>query len=177
MSKPKRIKRGIEKTKLLMCEGVTDKRFAECLKRLLVTRHTGFSIRIDEAGGGGPKSAILSAINHAGGFDKRVVFIDSDLPIPKDAAAAALNKDIKVLQSTPFCLEGFLLRLMGHQQGVIHSQDAKDTFHKLYNLRNVVTQDWYDEFITIHLINSVVNNPKHVCQPLMKEIRDVFTIF
>ncbi|HAV0429683.1 TPA: glycosyltransferase family 2 protein [Klebsiella oxytoca] len=177
MSKPKRVKRGVEKTKLLMCEGVTDKRLAECLKRLLVTRSTGFSIKIDEAGGGGPKSAILSAITHAGGFDKRVVFIDSDLPIPRDALAAASNKSVTIIQSSPFCLEGFLLRLMGHQHGIINSQDAKDTFHKIYNLRNVVTQDWYDEFITIQHINSVINNPKHECQHLMTALKNVFTIF
>ncbi|HGG9115417.1 TPA: glycosyltransferase family A protein, partial [Enterobacter hormaechei subsp. xiangfangensis] len=88
MRKPKRMKRGVERTKLLMCEGITDKRFAECIKRLHSSRDAGFSVKLDEAGGGGPKSAILAAINHAGGFDKRVVFIDSDLVIPKDALAA-----------------------------------------------------------------------------------------
>lgn len=72
MTKPKRQKRGVERTKLLMCEGITDKRFADCLKRLLTTRKSGFSVRLDDAGGGGPKSAIMAAINHAGGFDKRV---------------------------------------------------------------------------------------------------------
>ncbi|MDX7438425.1 MULTISPECIES: hypothetical protein [Citrobacter freundii complex] len=53
MTKPKRAKRGVERTKLLMCEGITDKRFADCLKRLLTTRAAGFSVRLDDAGGGG----------------------------------------------------------------------------------------------------------------------------
>ncbi|ROU10034.1 glycosyltransferase family 2 protein [Kluyvera ascorbata] len=177
MSKPKRIKRNAGKTKLLMCEGLTDKRFAECLKQLLVTRTTGFSIRIDEAGGGGPKSAILAAINHAGAFDKRVVFIDSDIPIPKDALSAARNNGIQVVQSKPYCLEGFLLRLTGYSNGIMDSQDAKDSFLRLHGLENVVTQVWYDKNITIAHIESVIRNPKHSCQTLMSELRDVFTVF
>lgn len=101
MTKPRRVRRGVERTKLLMCEGITDKRFADCLKRLLTTRAAGFSVRLDDAGGGGPKSAIMAAINHAGGFDKRVVFIDSDLAIPNDALAAARNNRFPPTQS--FC--------------------------------------------------------------------------
>lgn len=38
MTRPKRQKRGVERTKLLMCEGITDKRFADWLKRLLSGR-------------------------------------------------------------------------------------------------------------------------------------------
>ncbi|EAA1045464.1 hypothetical protein MBY25_000293 [Salmonella enterica] len=177
MTKPKRQKRGVERTKLLMCEGITDKRFADCLKRLLTTRKSGFSVRLDDAGGGGPKSAIMAAINHAGGFDKRVVFIDSDLQIPNDALNAARNRDIKIIQSFPLCLEGFLMRLMGHGQEFISSQDAKDSFHRIYNLRNVVTQEWYEEYITLQHINSVINDDRHVCQKVMIELRDVFTVF
>lgn len=177
MSKPKRLKRNVGKTKLLVCEGVTDKRFAECLKQLLVTRETGFSIRIDEAGGGGPKSAILTAINHAGAFDKRIVFIDSDIPIPKDALAAAANHGIQIIQSTPFCLEGFLLRLMGYKNGILHPQDAKDTFLRLNGLEHVVTQGWYEKNITLAHIESVINSPKHCCQALMLELRNVFMVF
>jgi hypothetical protein len=177
MSKPKRSTRTAGKTKLLMCEGITDKRFAECLKQLLTTRTSGFSVRIDEAGGGGPKSAIMAAINHAGGFDRRVVFIDSDLPIPKDALSAARNNNIQIIQSTPFCLEGFLLRLMGYNSGILHSQDAKDTFLRQYNLKSVVTQDWYEQNITLTHISSVTSNVRHSCQPLMIELRDVFLIF
>lgn len=177
MSKPKRLKRNVGKTKLLMCEGLTDKRFAECLKQLLVTRATEFSIRIDDAGGGGPKSAILAAINHAGGFDKRVVFIDSDIPIPKDAINAARNNGIQVIQSSPFCLEGFLLRLMGYNNGITNSQDAKDTFLRLHGLEHVVTQAWYENNITIAHIESVINDHRHSCQTIMTELRNVFTIF
>lgn len=177
MTKPKRVRRGVERTKLLMCEGITDKRFADCLKRLLTTRKAGFSVRLDDAGGGGPKSAIMAAINHAGGFDKRVVFIDSDLVIPTDALNAARNRDIKIIQSSPYCLEGFLMRLMGHNQGFINSQNAKDSFHELYNLRNVVTQEWYEEYITLQHINSVIDDNRHVCQKVITELRDVFTVF
>ncbi|EPI2358642.1 hypothetical protein ACS5IQ_001372 [Klebsiella michiganensis] len=107
MTKPRRARRGVERTKLLMCEGVTDKRFADCLKRLLTTRAAGFSVRLDDAGGGGPKSAIMAAINHAGGFDKRVVFIDSDLAIPNDALAAARNRDIKSFNPHHYVWRGF----------------------------------------------------------------------
>lgn len=160
-----------------MCEGITDKRFAECLKQLLTTRTSGFTVRIDEAGGGGPKSAIMTAINHAGGFDKRVVYIDSDIPIPREALSAARNHKIQIIQSIPFCLEGLLLRLMGYNNGLVHSQDAKDTFLRMNNLENVVTQAWYEQNITLPLITAVLNNPVHPSQALMKELSDVFTVF
>ncbi|HFI5701782.1 TPA: hypothetical protein ACN7M6_001195 [Klebsiella michiganensis] len=177
MTKPRRARRGVERTKLLMCEGVTDKRFADSLKRLLTTRAAGFSVRLDDAGGGGPKSAIMAAINHAGGFDKRVVFIDSDLAIPNDALAAARNRDIKIIQSSPLCLEGFLMRLMGHNQQFINSQEAKDSFHRFYNLRNVVTQEWYEEYITLQRINSVIRDDRHICREVLNDLCNVFTVF
>ncbi|EML9492538.1 glycosyltransferase family 2 protein [Enterobacter ludwigii] len=177
MRKPKRKIRGVERTKLLMCEGITDKRLAECVKRLHSSRDVGFSVKLDDAGGGGPKSAILAAINHAGGFDKRVVFIDSDLPIPKDALAAANNRNIKIIQSSPFCLEGFLMRLMGHKQHFINSDEAKECFHKRYDLDGVVTQEWYEKYITLQHINAVIGDAKHPCQHIMCDLRDVFTIF
>ncbi|WP_160189612.1 hypothetical protein [Escherichia coli] len=177
MMKPRRVKRGVERTKLLMCEGITDKRFADCLKRLLTTRTAGFSVRLDDAGGGGPKSAIMAAINHAGSFDKRVVFIDSDLAIPTDALSAARNRDIQIIQSSPFCLEGFLMRLMGHNQQFVNSQEAKESFHRLYNLKNVVTQEWYEEYITLQHINSVLSDHTHVCREVLSDLCDVFTVF
>ena len=177
MRKPKRMKRGVERTKLLRCEGITDKRFAECIKRLHSSRDAGFSVKLDEAGGGGPKSAILAAINHAGGFDKRVVFIDSDLVIPKDALAAANNHNIKIIQSSPLCLEGFLMRLMGHNQQFISSEEAKMCFHKCFNLDGVVTQEWYEKNITLLHINTIIGNEKHPCKKIMSDLRDVFTVF
>lgn len=177
MSKPKKIKRGIGRTKLLMCEGVTDKRFAECLKKILMGRNSGFTVRLDEAGGGGPKSAILETINYAGEFDKRIVFIDSDLPIPKDALAAANNRNIKIIQSAPLCLEGFLMHLMGHHHVFVNSKEAKETFHRVYGLDGVVTERWYEENINSQLLQSIRSNHNHSCKQIVSELIDLFTVF
>ncbi|VGE60534.1 Uncharacterised protein [Klebsiella quasipneumoniae] len=170
MTKPIRKKKEINRTKLIMCEGVSDRAFIERLKILYHVRNCGFSVRLDDAGGGGPKSAILAAINSYGSFDKKYVFIDSDIPIPVDAKSAARNHGIIILQSTPWCLEGMLLKIMGHAGEIRDPQHAKDIMFKKYKLVNVVHQAWYDENISEKIVNEVISSKKHCCCDIISNV-------
>ncbi|MDV0512477.1 hypothetical protein [Citrobacter portucalensis] len=174
MSKPKRKIRGTNKTKLIICEGISDKKFVERLKVVLHKRDCGFTVRVDQAAGGGPKSAILHAINYYGDYDFKSVFIDSDLPIPPEAKRAAINHRIDIFQSRPHCLEGLLLKMMGHNGEIMNTALAKELFYKKYDLANVVTQEWYDENIDVMLLDTIINDNKHCCCDVIKKLHGFF---
>ena len=176
MSRKARKVRGVQQTRLIMCEGITDKRFAERLKQIFNKRGNGVSVRIDEAGGGGPKSAIMAAINHAGQFDKKYVFIDSDLPIPADALAAARRKDMLINMSKPLCLEGFLLRLLGKACEINDSKHAKLIFNQTYGLVNGVSQAWYEEYITHEHLIVIMNDQDHECYNTICQLSSTFEL-
>lgn len=177
MSKPKRKTKELTKTKLMICEGISDKAFMERIKAVYHPRNCGFSIRLDEASGGGPKTAILAAINYYGSFDKKYVYIDSDLPIPRDALAAANSRGIVILQSIPWCLEGMLLKMTGHNGEIRSSQHAKDLLYGQYNLPNVVTHAWYEQNISEEVINKIISTNHHFCCKPLTELIDVFKMF
>lgn len=177
MSKPKRKTRELTKTKLVICEGISDKTFMERMKSVYHPRNCGFSVRLDEASGGGPKTAIMAAINYFGSFDKKYVYIDSDLAIPKDALTAAESRGIVILQSIPWCLEGMLLKITGYQGEIRNSQHAKDLLFGKYNLPNVVTHTWYESNISKAVINTVISTKHHDCSSHLVEIVNLFEEF
>lgn len=176
MKRAGRPKRTTEKTKLLICEGLTDKRFAERLKQIYKKRDSGFKIKIDDAGGGGPKSAIMTAITHAGGFDKKVVFIDSDLPITKEADAAAKRRGIPVIQSAPLCLEGMLLKIVGYKGEIRSSDEAKELFRIKYGIF-VITETWFNDYITFDVIELIKSNDNHPCYKVITSLVSEFENF
>lgn len=176
MSKKARKVRGTLVTKLVMCEGVTDKRFIERVKCIYHKRGNGITVRIDEAGGGGPKSAIMAAITHEGQFDRKYVFIDSDLPISKDALAAANRKGIIIIQSAPLCLEGLMLRILGNKSEIFNSPMAKDTLNGMFQLSNGITQLWYDTYINAELLTGVAEDEDHCSCNIVKSLLSIFVL-
>lgn len=177
MKKPSRKVKGASRTKLVICEGISDKKFMERIKELFHIRNCGFTVRLDEAAGGGPKSAIFAAINYQGDYDKKYVFIDSDLPIPQDALTAANRRNITIIQSTPFCIEGFLLKFTGHSGQVRDTQHAKNTLYRRDALPDVVTQAWYERFITQVSVDAILNQQAHCCYNVLNSSVSLFKIY
>lgn len=174
MSRPLRKARGTIKTKLIICEGISDKKFIDRIKGIIHKRDCGFSVKIDQASGGGPKSAIIHTITYAGSFDKKCVFIDSDIPIPVDAVRAAKNHNLIIIQSIPHCLEGLLLKMTGYAGEIIDTNFAKETFYKQYELQNAVTQKWYDENINDALLEKIIEDDKHCCNKVISDLKNFF---
>lgn len=177
MTKPKRKARGVENTKLVICEGISDKKFFERMKEVYHNRKCGFTIKLDEAAGGGPKTAIMAAINYNGHFDKKIVYIDSDISIPVDARKAAERKNIMIIQSIPHCLEGLLLKITGHKGEIRDTEHAKTILYRQYELPDVVTEVWYEQYITAQRMDSVAAEDKHCCHEVVKEIISLFSKF
>ncbi|HBQ3007829.1 TPA: hypothetical protein L7V50_000149 [Klebsiella quasipneumoniae subsp. similipneumoniae] len=175
MSKPSRLQRKQIKTKLIICEGISDKKFIERFKFLTHSRDNGFTVKIDQSSGGGPKTAIIHAINYAGQFDQKCVFIDSDITIPKDAFAAAKRRGIQIIQSTPHCIEGFLLKLTGYNKEIHNTEHAKQIFYEKYSLPQVITQKWVDEYIDIVLIQLIINKDNHCCKQIITSLKKFFS--
>ena len=54
--------------------------------------------------------------------------MDSDVPVNQQDIKAAKNSDITILYSTPLCLEGMLLTVLG-QKNLPTSKKCKDVLH------------------------------------------------
>ena len=175
MSKSSRVLRKQIKTKLIICEGISDKKFIERIKLLTHNRDNGFTVKIDQSSGGGPKTAIIHAINYAGQFDRKCVFIDSDIAVPKDAFAAAKKRNILIIQSAPHCIEGFLLKLTGYNKEIHNTEDAKEVFYGKYNLPQIITQKWVDEYVDILLIEMIINKDNHCCREIISSLKKFFS--
>lgn len=174
MSKPTRKTRMLRSTRLIICEGISDKKFVERIKTLYHPRNAGFSVKIDEAGGGGPKTAIQRAINYPGEFDRKYIYIDSDLAITATDRKAAERRNIKIIQSIPFCLEGLLLKITDFPREVTNSQHAKETLYDQYGLTTVVTEAWYEENITCQRLNTICANNNHFAAPVLTVLIAIF---
>ncbi|WP_312952597.1 hypothetical protein [Superficieibacter sp.] len=174
MSKPARKTRTLRSTRLIICEGISDKKFVERIKTLYHPRNAGFSVKIDEAGGGGPKTAIQRAINYLGDFDQKYIYIDSDLAISATDRKAAERRNIHIIQSEPFCLEGLLLKITDFPREVANSQNAKEILYGQHGLTTVVTEAWYEENITCQRLNTICASKNHAAGPVLTALIAIF---
>ena len=100
-------------TLLVVGEGAHDKAFLNHLRDLFDGRETGQKVKVQSSDGGSPRDIIKAAIKsrHAA-YDRRVVFMDSDIPLSdKDTKYAQMHK-IELILSEPLCLEGMLLEIL-----------------------------------------------------------------
>jgi hypothetical protein len=113
-------KRKISKSKLIIGEGKEDeKKFLCHMKDIYYKRNEHYTIRLLPAQGGGPKSVIaftekqIQNIN----YDEIVILLDEIPNIEKELNNKEKNfikdKKIKLLVSSPICLEGMLLQIKG----------------------------------------------------------------
>jgi len=130
MAKKRSIKKVQLATLIVVGEGPCDKAFLAYMKSLYDVKETGQKVKLDAADGGNP-SIMLKDMDrkykHAD-YDKRVLFIDSDVEVTQDILARAKRLGIEIVQSKPLCLEGMLLDLLGCK--VPHtSQACKEVLH------------------------------------------------
>ncbi|CAI1776425.1 Uncharacterised protein [Serratia entomophila] len=176
MSKKIRKLRVVNKTFLIVCEGVSDKRFLERIKRFTVQRDGGLRVTVDESGGGGPRGVLNRAINYPGQFDKKYMFIDSDIAITQEVAKIAQRKNIRIIQSRPFCLEGLLLKSKGFAREIRDSQHAKQEMRNIYDLDLGITERWYEEHLTQEFFLSAIEDERNPASEVFLEIRGMFIL-
>ena len=114
-----------------MGEGPHDKAFVNHIKGLFDTRETEQTIKVQSADGGSPKDIIKSAIRsrHAA-YDRRYVFMDTDVPITPSDKKYAREHKIGLILSEPLCLECMLLEVLG-KRSAHNCQDCKERLHPM----------------------------------------------
>ena len=130
-------------TLIIVGEGPHDKAFLNHMKSLYDDRTTGQKVKIDSADGGSPADIINTIIRKFRNteFDKRYILLDSDIPIKQQDRERAKKAKIELIESTPVCIEGMLLEVIGHRvprtnqacKGALHPQlSGKPTTAKSY---------------------------------------------
>jgi hypothetical protein len=88
------------------------------MKDIYDGRKTGQVVKIESSDGGSPRNILMSAKkNQEAAYDKRYVLMDSDVAIQQQDWAYAEKNKIEVILSTPVCLEGMLLDVLGAKVG------------------------------------------------------------
>lgn len=115
MAKKRSIKKVQLATLIVVGEGPCDKAFLTHMKSIYDVKETGQKVKLDAADGGSPEVMLKDMdrkYRHAD-YDKRILFIDSDVEITEVISAKAKRMGIELLQSKPLCLEGMLLDVLG----------------------------------------------------------------
>ena len=157
----------VQKTTLLvMGEGECEKAFLEHFKSLYNERNSGKKIKIDHAGGGSPHDVIKytkKTTSHIS-YDEIYILMDSDVKVKDKDLKIAKDNHFTILYSTPLCLEGMLLEVLG-QPIPTTAQACKDKLHP--QLSNKPTQK---ESYSPLFDKSVLDNSNHTTIIQLKEI-------
>lgn len=114
----KKIRKANIASLIVVGEGIHDRAFLNHMKDNYDGRKTGQVVKIESSDGGSPRNILMSAKkSQEAAYDKRYVLMDSDVAIQQQDWAYAEKHKIKVILSTPICLEGMLLDVLGVNAG------------------------------------------------------------
>ena len=140
-------KRRLNHARLIVGEGLGEKKFLSYLKELYLSRDAGLSVKIKQAQGGDPSCIVAYAIRQAraADFDSVLVWMDTDVPwsATLKGKAAGNRPPIMLLGSEP-CLEGFLLSILG--ESVSTTSGSKRKLAKLTLCSTVILLDFSQKF-------------------------------
>lgn len=128
---PKKRPVRVKKTALVVVgEGAHDKAFINHMKSIYFNRQGGYKLTADSADGGSPFDIINSVIRKSRhtAFDKTFILMDNDKPPTQQEFDLARKAKIEIILSTPHCLEGMLLDVLG-QKPATNSQACKAQLH------------------------------------------------
>lgn len=131
---PKRKPRRVQLTTLLVVgEGASETAFVKYMKSLFCSRSSGKRITVQSGDGGSPMDLVKETINKSRhiGYEKRYVFLDEDIPISQQVRDKARRAKIELIVSSPICLEGMLLDVLGESVPVVDSGACKARLHPM----------------------------------------------
>ena len=110
---PKRNRRLVLQTILIVGEGARDEAFLKHLKSLYVGRDSGVSIKIINAQGGSPYDIVIFTARQIQNvsYDRAIVVMDTDVPWLQKTANKAKKHKIKLIGVEP-CIEGLMLTIL-----------------------------------------------------------------
>ncbi|MDR5903034.1 hypothetical protein QEJ81_13030 [Halomonas icarae] len=106
-----------QSTLLVVGEGAHERAFLEHMKQLYDRRDNQQRLTVKAADGGSPGDVlrvVRKRYQHID-YDRRVILLDADVPIPRQVEDDARRLDIVLLLSQPICLEGMLLDVLGQR--------------------------------------------------------------
>jgi hypothetical protein len=107
--------RHVQKATLLAVgEGPADKAFLNHLKELY-SHNTGQKVTVEAEDGGSPDVMVYNVIkkHQHQAFDRKILLLDEDVPVSDSAISRAQKGKLELIFSTPVCLEGMLLDVLG----------------------------------------------------------------
>ena len=163
-----------QKALLVFGECPCDKAFLECMKDIYDDRRSGQRVTIDSADGGSPKHIIETVVRSIRyrEYDRLYILLDSDIPITQKDRKKAKENKIELVKSTPYCLEGMLLEVLGQPipadsdacKKALHSQlDGKPTKRKSYAAlftREALDRTKKEQIVILRNIIGNTNFPK-----------------
>lgn len=160
-------------TKLIVGEGMSEMLFLARLKQLYYTRGQNYMVTVDNAGGGDPTSVVRFIMHYSGAFDERYMLIDSDRPISQKCIKEAKAGNIKIIQSSPHCLEGMLLCSLGIKRTVLNTAAAKATFYPNICAGESLNERWCQENIIKEMIDRTLLDLTHPYQDFYNSLVNV----
>ncbi|MGI2178165.1 hypothetical protein [Shewanella frigidimarina] len=122
----------VSATLLIVGEGIHDKAFLNYLKQVYDSRGNNQKVTVHSADGGSPQDILKTTMKkykHTD-FNNTVILIDSDVTITQQTRDLARRSHIEIIESTPVCLEGMLLCVLGLDVKVGESSDqCKSRLH------------------------------------------------
>lgn len=118
-------------TLLIVGEGAHDCASLKYLKQLYDVRESGQKVTIQAGDGGSPSSIINTTMRksrHAE-YDRIYILLDEDVEITQHDWELAKRQKIVLIVSTPVCLEGMLLELLGHRTSGYSAAQMKANLH------------------------------------------------
>lgn len=114
---------------IVVGEGPHDEAFINHMKSLYDSRVSGQTVKVESADGGSPGDIINYVVKKKHiAYDRKVILMDSDIPLTAQDKKVANENGITIIQSTPLCLEGMLLDVLG-QKIPDSSQACKNKLH------------------------------------------------
>jgi len=134
-------------TVLIVGEGPHDKAFLNHMKSIYDGRETGQKVTVGSADGGSPSDIIKSTLRkrHHAHFDRRFILMDSDVGISHKDRKRAKSAGIELVISSPVCLEGMLLEILG-EASFDTNQGCKDALHPQLSGRPTAAKSYAEKF-------------------------------
>ncbi len=114
---------------IVVGEGPHDEAFINHMKELYDSRESGQKVKVESADGGSPRDIINYVVKKKHiAYDTKIILMDSDISLTDQNRKTAQKNGIIIVQSTPLCLEGMLLDVLG-QKIPDSSQACKNKLH------------------------------------------------
>lgn len=123
-------RRPVRKTLIIVGEGITEHAFLKHMQHLYDSTQN-WKITVKAGDGGSPYDVIHAASKRSDiHYDEKWILIDSDIELTEKDKKFAQKRKVQIIQSSPLCIEGVLLQVIGEKIPAT-SKECKKKLHPL----------------------------------------------